>query len=171
MSLPWNFPSSEEWGEIDEFTNRFYHVIQESHQWKVLWSQHETGPSVNHNTDLAKVESGSGRSKRSLPVLEGVFDISEILISASGVDTIALSVLGQDSSNLEDEEWSRSVVPFSLVGISWIFISLVFRRNFSSAGLITKSSFLRPGLRQICGKMTTTTKSIIQQVCQLFVSW
>lgn len=59
---------------------------------------------MNHNTDLAKVESGSGRSKRSLPVLEGVFDISEILISALGVDTIALSVLGQDSSNLEDEE-------------------------------------------------------------------
>ena len=171
MSLPWNFPSSEEWGEIDEFTNRFYHVIQESHQWKVLSSQHETGPSVNHNTNLAKVESGSGRSKRSLPVLEGVFDISEILISASGVDTIALSVLGQDSSNLEDEEWSGSVVPFSLVGISWIFISLVFWRNFSSAGLITRSSFLRPGLRQICGKMTTNTKSIIQQTCQLFVSW
>ena len=59
---------------------------------------------MNHNTDLAKVESGSGWSKTSLPVLEGVFDISEILISASGVDTIALSVLGQDSSNLEDEE-------------------------------------------------------------------
>ena len=161
MSLPWNMTSNDEWGEIDEFTNRFL----------VLWSQHETGPSVNHNTDLAKVESGSGWSKTSLPALEGVFDISEILISASGVDTIALSVLGQDSSNLEDEEWSGSVVPFSLVGISWIFISLVFWRNFSSAGLITRSSFLRPGLRQICGKMTTTTKSIIQQAGQLFVSW
>ena len=171
MSLPWNFPCSKEWGGIDEFPNRFYHVIQESHQWKVLGSQHETGPSVNHITNLAKVESGSGWSKRLLPVLEGVFDISEILISASGVDTIALSVLGQDSSNLEDEEWSGSVVPFSLVGISWIFISLVFWRNFLSAGLITRSSFFRPGLRQICGKMTTTTKSIIQQACQLFVSW
>ena len=73
---------------------------------------------MNHNTHLARVESGSGRSKRSLPVLEGVFDISEIFIAASGVDTIALSVLGQDSSNLEDEELSGSVVPFSLVGIS-----------------------------------------------------
>ena len=67
---------------------------------------------------LARVESGKGCKGRSLPSLVGVFDISEMSVSASGVDTITLSVLGQDSSNLEDEDWLGSVVPFSLVGIS-----------------------------------------------------
>ena len=84
---------------------------------------------------LARVESGSDCKGKSLPTLEEVFDISMPSVSASGVDTIALSVLGQDSSNLDDEEWSGSVVPFSLVGTSCIFMRLVSRRNFLSAGL------------------------------------
>ena len=71
---------------------------------------------------LARVESGSGRKCTSLPSLDSVFVIPEVSVSASGVETIALSVLGQDSSNLEEEDWSGSVVPFSLVGISCIFI-------------------------------------------------
>lgn len=38
-----------------------------------------------------------------------------VSISTSGVDTNARSVLGQDSSNLDEDEWLSSVVPFSLV--------------------------------------------------------
>ena len=71
---------------------------------------------------LARVDSGGGRKWTSLPSLDGVFVIPEISVSASGVETIARSVLGQDSSNLEEEDWSGSVVPFSLVGTSWIFM-------------------------------------------------
>ena len=55
------------------------------------------------------------------PSLEGVF-VSVVSVSTSGVDTIARSVLGQDSSNLDEDEWSITVVPFSLVGISCILI-------------------------------------------------
>lgn len=68
------------------------------------------------------MESGCARKGKSLPSLEGVFDISVPSLSASGVDTNALSVLGQDSSNLDEEEWSGSMVPFSLVGISCILM-------------------------------------------------
>lgn len=67
---------------------------------------------------LARVESEGRHNGTLLPSLDRVFDIPEISVSASGVDTIALSVLGQDSSNLEEEDWLGSVVPFSLVGIS-----------------------------------------------------
>lgn len=68
------------------------------------------------------MESGRVHKRKSLPSLEGLFDVSVPVVSASGVDTSALSVLGQDSSNLDEEEWSGSTVPFSLVGISCILM-------------------------------------------------
>lgn len=53
---------------------------------------------------LAKVESGGGLKGMSVPSLDVVFDKLKLSASTSGVETIALSVLGHDSSNLEEED-------------------------------------------------------------------